>query len=120
MNPRHPVPDRRLAGMRSVPGPAPHSRRLMWFAVAHVAAVLAIFALSIRLGGGFSGTPMPMPQPAAPLAHALPAEPSPRPAPEAAPPLAAPDLGQPPAALAANDLAGLNWVTELSTPWPTR
>jgi hypothetical protein len=120
MSPRHSMPPGRPTAMRSNLRPVPHGRRLVWFAAAHVAAVAAIFALSIRLGGGFSAKPLPMPTPAAPVALALPAEPSPRPAPETAPPLAAPELSPPTAAPAANDLAGRSSVTELSSPWPTR
>jgi hypothetical protein len=120
MSPRQPVPPGRPTATRSSLRRVPHSRQLVWFAAAHVAAVVAIFALSIRLGGGFSAKPLTMPPPAAPVAHAQPAEPSPRPAPETAPPLATPDLGPPTSALAANDPAGLSSVTELSSPWPTR
>ena len=121
MNPQHHGP---TAGARP-PTSMPPPRRWVWFAAAHVAAVLAIFALSLHLGGGFSGPPMPVPQAAAPAAMSAPDATPARRAGERAGTEAGsardwPAMPPPPHPEDRAEWAGPRPVTELSPPWSAR
>ena len=82
-----------------------HAARLRWFLVAHVLAVLAIYATALAVGGGRASPPFPPDLPArAPHAKAMAPRPGNAPAARAAPlaslsvreaaslPVAAPDV----------------------------
>lgn len=79
-----------------------HAARLRWFLVAHVLAVLAIYATALAVGGGLAPPPFPPDLPArAPHAKAMAPRPVTAPAPQTASlsvreaaslPVAAPDV----------------------------